>query len=78
MCEEFEALIHNGTWDLIPPHMSQNLVRCKWVFRIRCVKDGTIEHYKSRLIAKGFFMKGNLRLMQPATRYSLGLFYDQV
>ena len=54
MNEEFSALMHNGTWTLVPlkPHM--NLVGCKWVFHFKRKADGTIERYKARLVAKGF------------------------
>ena len=29
---EFDALLKNQTWQLVPPHPSQNLIGCKWVF----------------------------------------------
>uniref|UniRef100_A0A2N9FTY6 Reverse transcriptase Ty1/copia-type domain-containing protein n=1 Tax=Fagus sylvatica TaxID=28930 RepID=A0A2N9FTY6_FAGSY len=51
---EFEALLKNQTWALVPPHPKQNVVGCKWVFRIKRHADGSIERYKARLVAKGF------------------------
>jgi len=53
MSDEFNALLHNGTWDLVPPSSSTNLVGCKWVFRIKRNSDGAVDHYKARLVAKG-------------------------
>ena len=35
MTDEFNALIRNNTWELVPPSPDQNLVGCKWVFRIK-------------------------------------------
>jgi hypothetical protein len=52
--EEFNALIKNGTWTLVPPPKHQNIVDCKWLFRIKRNPDGTIARYKARLVAKGF------------------------
>lgn len=52
--EEFEALIKNGTWSLVPPKLGQNIVGCKWLFRIKRNSDGSISRYKARLVAKGF------------------------
>jgi hypothetical protein len=49
---EFEALLKNQIWALVPPHPKQNVVGCKWVFRIKRHADGSIERYKARLVAK--------------------------
>ena len=57
MSDEFDALLRNGTWDLVPPDNSQNIVGCKWVFRIKQKPDGTIDRYKARLVAKGFHQR---------------------
>nr|CAN67986.1 hypothetical protein VITISV_010770 [Vitis vinifera] len=54
MFEEFDALLHNGTWELNPSTKSQNLVGCKWIFRIKRNLDGSIAQYKAPLVAKGF------------------------
>lgn len=48
------ALIRNKTWDLVPPSPSQNVIGCKWVFRIKRDKDGNIVQHKARYVAKGF------------------------
>uniref|UniRef100_A0A2N9I5M9 Reverse transcriptase Ty1/copia-type domain-containing protein n=1 Tax=Fagus sylvatica TaxID=28930 RepID=A0A2N9I5M9_FAGSY len=54
MNSEFDALLKNHTWSLVPPNSSQNQIGCKWVFRIKRHADGSVERYKARLIAKGF------------------------
>ena len=60
MSEEFDALIQNGTWDLVPSDSARNIVGCKWVFRIKRSPDGTISRYKARLVAKGFHQRPGL------------------
>ncbi|XP_070672060.1 uncharacterized mitochondrial protein AtMg00820-like [Malus domestica] len=54
MAEEFQALQSTGTSSLVPYSPSQNLVGCKWIFRIKRKHDGTIDRYKARLVAKRF------------------------
>uniref|UniRef100_A0A2N9F894 Reverse transcriptase Ty1/copia-type domain-containing protein n=1 Tax=Fagus sylvatica TaxID=28930 RepID=A0A2N9F894_FAGSY len=54
MNAEFDALMKNGTWVLTPPSPNQNLIGCKWVYRIKRHADGSIKRYKARLVAKGF------------------------
>lgn len=57
MSEEFDALLHNRTWELVPSTNVQNLVGCKWVFRIKRHPDGSVARYKARLVAKGFHQR---------------------
>ncbi|KAK1698711.1 hypothetical protein QYE76_015408 [Lolium multiflorum] len=54
MQEEYNALMENQTWTLVPSSKTKNLIGCKWVYRIKRRADGTIDRYKARLVAKGF------------------------
>ncbi|KAK1647074.1 hypothetical protein QYE76_064879 [Lolium multiflorum] len=54
MKEEYDALMENNTWHLVPSTPNKNLIDCKWVYRIKKRADGTIDRYKARLVAKGF------------------------
>ena len=57
---EMASLHHLGTWDLVPPTHGKNLVKCKWVYRIKYKPNGDIERYKARLVAKGFQQRPGL------------------
>jgi hypothetical protein len=54
MDEEYNALMKNGTWHLVPSASGQNVIDCKWVYKVKRKADGTVERYKARLVAKGF------------------------
>jgi histone deacetylase 1/2 len=55
MNSEYHALMKNKTWRLVPsPPKGTNVIGCKWVYKIKHKSDGTIDRYKSRLVAKGF------------------------
>lgn len=54
MSEEYDALVQNGTWELVSPDGIINLVGCKWVYRIKRNSDGFINRFKARIVAKGF------------------------
>jgi len=54
MREEIQALCANRTWTLVSFHPSMNVVGSRWVYKIKCRSDGSIERYKARLVARGF------------------------
>ena len=54
MAEEYNALMANGTWDLVSPNPKQNLVGSKWVYRVKYRSDSSVEGHKPRLVASGF------------------------
>ncbi|WVZ77133.1 hypothetical protein U9M48_025033 [Paspalum notatum var. saurae] len=51
---EYDALIRNKTWHLVPPQKGRNVIDCKWVYKIKRNPDGSLDRYKARLVAKGF------------------------
>jgi hypothetical protein len=57
---EFNALLHNQTWSLVPPQASQNPVGCKWALKLKRKADGSIERHKARLVAKGFHQQAGV------------------
>ncbi|GKC46050.1 tryptophan aminotransferase-related protein 3-like protein [Tanacetum coccineum] len=54
MKEEYDALMKNGTWSLVPRASNTNVVDGKWVYRLKRDKNGAITRYKARFVAKGF------------------------
>jgi len=51
---EIKALDKNNTCKLVTLPLGKNHVGCKWVCTIKYKVDGSIERYKTRLVAKGF------------------------
>jgi hypothetical protein len=54
MLDEFNALIQNDTWSLIPCPAGANVVTGKWIFRHKLKSDGSLERYKARWVVHGF------------------------
>jgi hypothetical protein len=57
---EYDALMLNGTWTLCPRPSHHNVIRNKWVFKIKKKADGSIERFKARLVAKGFDQQSDI------------------
>ncbi|XP_057418647.1 uncharacterized mitochondrial protein AtMg00820-like [Lotus japonicus] len=47
---EFNALIRNNTWELVPRPCDVNVIRSMWIFRHT---NGLFERYKARLVGDG-------------------------
>ena len=54
MEKEYDLLMENHTWILVPPPPGRNIIQCKWVYRIKYTSTGTLDKYKARLVAKGY------------------------
>ncbi|CAJ2641560.1 unnamed protein product [Trifolium pratense] len=53
MKDEYDALIENKTWDLVPRPTNANVIRSLWIFRHKKKSDGSFERYKARLVGNG-------------------------
>ncbi|GJV11915.1 ribonuclease H-like domain-containing protein [Tanacetum coccineum] len=53
MLDEYNALITNGTWVLVPRPANVNVVRSMWLFKHKFNADGSLSWYKARLVANG-------------------------
>ena len=60
MKDEFSALHRQGTWTFVPLAPSQNIVGCKWTYKVKWNADRSVSRYKARLVAKGFHQQASL------------------
>jgi hypothetical protein len=54
MNDAYSALMRNKTWCLVPLQPGHNVIDCKWVYKVEYKADGSVDHYKARLVVKGF------------------------
>ncbi|GJR74728.1 ribonuclease H-like domain-containing protein [Tanacetum coccineum] len=53
MYDEYNELVKNSTWLLVPRPVGINMVRSMWLFKHKFHVDGTLSRYKARLDANG-------------------------
>lgn len=74
MESEYNSLIKNKTWVLVDkPNNASNIVKCKWIYKIKKDSDGKVVKYKARLVAKGCSQKAGIDYFEtfsPVIRYS--------
>ena len=54
---EIKALNANHTWTRVRRPPKANIIKTKWVLKIKYDADGRLEKFKARLVAKGFKQK---------------------
>lgn len=54
MAKEYQSILKNDLWDIVPRPEGKSIVSSKWLFKIKHATDGSIEKYKARFVARGF------------------------
>jgi hypothetical protein len=63
--EEYDSLIANKTWEIVPLPSGSTAINCKWIGKVKPAYDSIPERYKGRLVAIG-------------SRQKYGVDYDEV
>jgi len=54
MIEEYESIMENDVWEVVPRPQDKTVVTSNWIHKINHATDGSTEKYKARFIALGF------------------------
>ena len=54
MIKEYQSIMNNDVWDVVPKPEGNSIITSKWIFKIKHAVDGSIEKYKATFIACGF------------------------
>ena len=57
MTEEYESIMKNDVWEVVPRSQDKTVVTSKWPYKIKHATDGSTEKYKDRFVARGFSQK---------------------
>ena len=57
MIKEYQSIMKNDVWDVVPRPEGKSVVACKWIYKINHTVDGSIEKHKARFVARGFSQK---------------------
>lgn len=58
--KEYDALITNQTWELMPLLEGRRVVGCKWIFKIERNVDGSVAKDKGWLVVKGYLQEAGI------------------
>ena len=54
MIEEYQSIMKNDVWDVVPRPEGKSVVTSKWIYKIKHNTYGSIEKYKAIFFARGF------------------------
>jgi hypothetical protein len=73
MVEEYDSIIKNSGWDIVPRPVEKSVVGWRWIYKVKQVADGSVEKYKARFVARGFSQIKGIdydETFAPVARYS--------
>ena len=73
MHEEYESIMKNYVWDVVPTLEDKAIVTLKWLYKIKHGSDGSAEKFKARFVAHGFSQKEGVDyddIFSPVARYT--------
>ena len=73
MMEEYQSIMKNDVWDVVPRPKGKSVVTSKWIYKIKHAADGSVEKYKARFVARGFSQKEGIdyeETFAPVARYT--------
>ena len=77
----------NDVWDIVLKSEGLSIVSSKWLYKINHAADGSIEKYKERFVARGFYLKQGINYEKTLTpgsnvhflqNYHGSFFHDEV
>lgn len=54
MVEEYNSIIWNSVWDVVPRPANKSVVSSRWLYKVKQVADGSVEKHKARFVGQGF------------------------
>jgi hypothetical protein len=74
MMEEYNSIMKNDVWEVVPRPEWKSVVTSKWLYKLKHAADGSIEKYKARFVARGFSQVEGVdydETFAPISRYTL-------
>eukprot|EP00253_Pinus_taeda_P005290 PITA_05290 len=73
MVEEYDSIVRNNVWDVVPRLENKSVVSSHWLYKVKHATDGSEEKHKARFVSCGFSQVEGIEYdenFSPVARYS--------
>eukprot|EP00253_Pinus_taeda_P014500 PITA_14500 len=73
MVEEYNSIMLNDVWEVVPRPQDRSVVGSRWIYKIKYAADDSVEKYKASFVAKGYAQKEGIdyeETLAPVARYT--------
>ena len=50
MVEEYDSIVRNSAWEIVPRLEGKSVVGSRWIYKVKQAADGSVEKYKARFV----------------------------
>ena len=70
MTEEYQSIMKNPVWGIVPKPENKSVVSSKWIYKIKHTLDGSIEKHKEIFVAILFSQEEGIDYVENFSRVS--------
>jgi hypothetical protein len=73
MVEEYDSVVKNNAWEIVPRSVEKSVVGLRWIYKVKQDADGSVEKYKAIFVDQGFSQIERIDYddtFAPVARYS--------
>ena len=54
MVEEYDSVIRNNAWEVVPIPKGKLVVVSRWIYKVKQEADASVEKHKAKFVLRGF------------------------
>ena len=67
MTEEYQSIMKNDVWEVVPKPEGKSVLSSKWIYKIKHTTDGSIEKDKAKFVSRAFSQKKEIDYEETPT-----------
>ena len=68
MVEEYNSIMVNDVWEVVPRPQDRLVVGSRWIYKIKYTTNGNVEKYKAKFVVKRYAQKEGIDYEETFTQ----------